>query len=344
MNNKFIPLLLVLMLIFIQGCSQAETIAIGYQSPTSQIWSALIIKNTELYENLLLEEFPNKEFEIVWLDYPSGPPITNNMIAGNIQIGFMGDMPLLVNGFQGQSNDNYDSILLAMDGKGKDGKNQAILTNKDSNIKVLSDLKGKSVSVPFGSSAHRMLLEILKKNSLLEFVDITNQDVTVGMSSVENNLIPAHATWDPYPRFMLSRNQSNVIADGSESEADYLNGVVIDNNWAKENERYAVIFAKALLKSHQLIIENPEIAAEIFSEESGFPVEICLEEAKEIRWDTLVYVQDVETLKKDAIFLESLGKMGTLDFDHFIEDRYLKSAYLELDLIYPTKKELSEEW
>jgi NitT/TauT family transport system substrate-binding protein len=177
-----------------------------------------VSKNQKLIEKNLEKDFPNSKIDVVWEDSPSGPPITNNMIAGKTQVGFFGDMPLLVNGSKGQTMENYDSIFIAMDGKGKSGKNQAILINKDDAGATVADLAGKTVSTPFGSSAHRMLLAILEKNNLTNKVDIINQDVSTGLISVESKKVYAHATWDPYPRHMVERGKSVYLVDGKEKQ------------------------------------------------------------------------------------------------------------------------------
>ena len=41
--------------------------------------------------------YKNLNYDIQWSSYTSGPPITNKMIAGQIQIGLMGDFPAVIN-------------------------------------------------------------------------------------------------------------------------------------------------------------------------------------------------------------------------------------------------------
>ena len=223
-------LLVVIATVIVNNKKQDKvTISIGYQVPTAQVWSALIIKNQKLYEYYLKKEFPNTQFEIKWINFTSGPPITANMLAGKVQIGFMGDMPMIVNVSKNKKS-AYQSVIIAFDGKGTKGKNQAIMTNSNNDLNI-ENLAGKKVSTIFGSSEHRMLLEILKKYDLLDKVEVIHQDPNIGMSAVEQNQIAAHATWDPYPRFMKARGKSKYLIDGSESSVDYLAGVVVERNW-----------------------------------------------------------------------------------------------------------------
>jgi NitT/TauT family transport system substrate-binding protein len=318
-------------------------IAIGYQSPCAQTWGALVIKNKKLFEKLLNDKFNNYNFKITWQDYNSGPPITNNMIAGKIQIGFMGDMPLLINASKGQNLNNYRSEIIALDGKGLNGKNQALMTNINNNYEM-KDLAGQKVSTIFGSSAHRILLEILNKYDLLNDVEIINQDVISGMTAIEQNKIAAHATWDPYPRYMINRKKAKYLVDGSESEVDYLDGVIVDSNWANNNHEITTIFLESLIQAHSFIRNNPNQAASIFQDESGFPYNVCLQEAKEIRWDAYIYDKDIRTLQNNVEFLNNLEKIEPLNLEQAINPNYLKTAIENQNLKHLSEEELSGEW
>lgn len=325
------------------GPKEVVKIGIGYQAPTAQTWGALIIKNKKLYEKYLQEKYPDKTFAIEWFNSPSGPPLTNNMIAGKLQLALMGDMPILINGEQGQTSRNYKSVFLAFDGKGAGGKNQAIMTPKGSNI-TIADLKGKTVSTILGSSAHRMLLAALDKYGLTNDVTIVNQDVTVGMTNIEQNKIIAHATWEPYPSLMQTKGSGDVLLAGSETNVDYLDGVVADRTWVETNRDYAVAFLKALLEAHKFIRENPEEAARIFQEESQYPLDVTRKIVQNVRFDAAIYAKDIATLEGSRDFLKKLEKLKELDLNKFVDDQYVKAACKELGYEYPDDAALKGDW
>lgn len=158
----------ILGLQYLSKAKEKIEINIGYQSITAQTWGALIIKNQNLLERKLKQYYPDAFIKVNWYDEVSGSIINNNMIAHKYQIGYMGDMACILNLFYGDQENKYNSRLVAFDGKGICGKNQSLMVSPRSKIKSLQDLKGKTVSVPIGSSAHRMLLEILKKSNLLD--------------------------------------------------------------------------------------------------------------------------------------------------------------------------------
>ncbi|MFC0214451.1 ABC transporter substrate-binding protein [Paenibacillus chartarius] len=327
------------------GGAEPVTITIGYQSPTAQTWGALIIKNRKLYEKHLKEQVPNKSYQVEWFDAPAGSVLNNNMAGGKIQISFLGDMPSLLNGVLGITQSNYHSVFLAFDGKGELGRNQAILVPKDSDIKSVADLKGKTVSTPIGSSSHRMLLESLRRVNLVDQVTIVDQSVTVGMQSVEQGKISAHSTWEPYPSLMQVKGIGRVLQFGEETKIDYLAGVVANLDWAKNNKPEAIAFLRALNEAHEFIRSNPEEAARIFEEESKFPAEVCRKMVENIRFDAAIYQKDLNTLSGSIEFLSSIGKLQKkLELKSFVDDAYLRDAVEAVNKTYLTDAELQGEW
>ncbi len=105
---------------------------------------------------------PTSSFELDWNNFTSGPPVTNGMMANKLQFGAMGDYPLVVNGFTFQSNPESKSQLVAVAAYNIHGSGNGLVVHKDSSYYQLSDLKGKVVSVPFGSAAHGMMLKAMQ--------------------------------------------------------------------------------------------------------------------------------------------------------------------------------------
>lgn len=293
-------------------------IHIGYQSVTSQTWGALIIKNQKIFEKKLEEQYPSQKFEIIWHDEISGAVINTNMISNKYQFGFMGDMPLLLNMYKASTMRNYNSVLVAFDGKGTNGKNQSILIPQNSKTKTIKDLKGKTISTPIGSSAHFMLMKILEKYDLLDQVNIVHQDVALASQLLSTNKTDAFAIWSPYPNFLTENNYGKILIDGSESNSDYLNGVIVNRNWANENEEILQLFIESLNEAHKYIKSNPSKSAEIFSNESGFSYNITLKEVENIDWDSTINDDDVKTLEEKMDFLINLEQIKWFDLKEYI--------------------------
>ena len=141
------------------------TIGIGTQDTTTNtVTAGTIIRQLNLLEKYLPKDgkYANLKFVFEWNNFTSGPPVTNGMMANKLQFGMMGDYPLVVNGFTFQSNPESKSRLIAVAAYNRFGSGNGLVVHKDSPYFELSDLKGKLVSVPFGSAAHGMVLKAMQ--------------------------------------------------------------------------------------------------------------------------------------------------------------------------------------
>ena len=286
-------------------------IYIGYQSVTSQTWSALIIKNKKIFEKKLQEVYPNKKFKVIWSDEISGAVINTSMISGKCHFGFMGDMPILLNLNKARTMDKFDSRLLSFCGKGINGKNQSILIPSESQITSIADLQGKKISVPIGSSAHFMLLNILEKYNLTESVEIVHQDIALSSHMLNSNKVDAFSIWAPYPNFLESKGIGKTLVSGEESGVDYQAGVVVDNTWANKNSEIVKCFIESIQEANTYIKTNKEDAINIFAIESGFSKEVVAKEIDSIEWISDINEQDIITLQNKLVFLQDLGQISS---------------------------------
>ena len=138
--------------------ASAETVTIGIgtkDTTTNTVTAGVVIRQLHLLEKYLPTDgkYANIKFEFEWQNFTSGPPVTNAMMANKLQIGMMGDYPLIVNGFTFENNPESKSRLIAVAAYNQFGSGNGLVVHKDSPYFQLSDLKGKLVSVPFGSAA-----------------------------------------------------------------------------------------------------------------------------------------------------------------------------------------------
>ena len=225
---------------------------------------------------------------------------------------------MLLNMYKADSLSEYDASLIALDGTGKNGKNQSIIASKDSNINSVYDLKGKTVSVPIGSSAHYMLMKILEKYNLLNDVEIVHQDVSMAIQLLSTNKTDAFAIWEPYPKYLQKEIDTRVIVDGEESQVDYLAGVIINNNLKEKDEKLVQAFIESLKEAHDFIINNKEEAAKIMEKESGFSYDVVFDEINAIEWNSNINEEDIEALNDKLNFLVSLEQIKEFDIEKYI--------------------------
>lgn len=314
----FLIMSIVCMFIINKISSNKIVINIGYQSITAQTWGAIIIKEKKLFEKKLKEKYPNNNYEINWYDELSGSIINNNMLAHKYQIGYMGDMPAIINLYNNDLYSNYASRIIACDGKGVNGVNQSILVKKDSKIKSISDLEGKKISVPIGSSAHKMLLSFLVEYNLLNKVEILHQDIPTACNMVYTEKVDAVAAWEPYPVLMYNSDKMRKIYDGVDTKTDYLSAIVVDKNWEAENSDLVKIYEECIAESHEFIKNNFDESVSIISNSTGYDIKIIEEVMKNIVWDMSIEFKDRNTFYTDYEFL-----IQTKQIKEFPIEKYL---------------------
>ncbi|MBD1845850.1 ABC transporter substrate-binding protein [Cyanobacteria bacterium FACHB-63] len=353
--------LLIVSLVITSGCSgetSANTannnagkriirIAIGTQDQTiNTATGGSVIREEKLLEKYLPKtgKYANVEYKIEWSSYTSGPPITNKMLANQIDIGMMGDFPSTINmtTFQAKGN-GVKSLYIATLGYSSTGAGNAVLVPKDSSARTLADLKGKEISVPFGSAAHGMLLKALKNDGIDPEKDVTlvSQSPEVGGSNLKTGQIAAHANFVPFGELFAYRGFARKIFDGSQVGTPTFHGVLVRSDFAKENPEIVVAYLKALLEANKMFHEQPEAIATKVEQWSGVEREVVymfLGASGLQRLNPTVGQVNFDALRNSVTTLKQLGRLDNSinpeDVTKWADDSYLRQAMQEMGLNY----------
>lgn len=219
---------------------QVIRIAIGTQDQViNTAVGGATVREYQLLEKYLPRtgEYENVEYEIEWSSYTSGPPITNKMIAGQIDIGLMGDFPAVINLLKFQEEvEGVESVFIGTLAYSPNGAGNALVVPKDSTVTTLADLEGKTISVPFGSAAHGMVLKALQDAGLDPEKDVTliSQAPEVGGTSLRTGQIDAHADFVPFGELFPFRGFARKVFDGAQTGVPTLHGIVVRSDFATE--------------------------------------------------------------------------------------------------------------
>ena len=131
-------------------------------------------------------------YKIEFSTFTSGPPQVEAATAGKIDFAITGNTPPIF----GAASNARVKVVAAYDGG---GTGDQILVHADSPIQSIADLRGKSVAVGKGSSAHGHILAQLKKAGLspsdVKLVFLQPADA---LSAFTSRQADAWAIWDPY--------------------------------------------------------------------------------------------------------------------------------------------------
>lgn len=334
---------LVLVLALATPALAQETIriGIGHQSLCTDTYSGgITVKQLGLLEKHLPRDgkYKNAKYDVVWEDYTSGPPITNQMLAGKLDIGVMGDYPMLVNLARFQETQSLRSVMVTMTGYNPHGSGNSIVVPADSSAYKFEDLKGKKISVPFGSAAHGMVLKALVDRGLSQdFFTLINQSPPVGATSIQEKKIDAHADFCPWGELLEFKGFGRKIYDGSQATVAYLHGAVIRKDFVEKYPEIVVAYVKAVIEANEWITKNPEEATTKQEQWTSIPKEVLylyFGRGGFLTLDATVKPKWVEVLKYDATVLQKMNIVKAVDVEGFIDDRYIKQAYKELGRDY----------
>jgi NitT/TauT family transport system substrate-binding protein len=347
MNLKCIPLLAMALLLPTASPAAAETIdiAIGHQSMCTDTYTGgIVIKELKLLEKHLPHtgKYADATYNISWADYASGGPITNQMLAGKLNFGTMGDYPLVVNGSKFQETKSLRTIYVSGTGYNLKGAGNAIVVPVSSNFHKLEDLTGKSISTPVGSASWGMLIKALQDKKMpLASIELKNQAPAVGAANIATNKIDAHSDFCPWSEIMEFRGTGRKIYDGSETGIPYLHGVVVRQDFAEKYPEVVVAFIKAIYDAGKWIDEDPMRATDLMEKWTGVEKEVLylyFSKGGHLTQDPTIKKAWVDTLKLDHGVLAQEKLASGLDFDSWINESYIKRAYAEMGLDYEAEK------
>src|ERR1700760_64377 len=249
--------------LMLAGPASAETVTIGIgtqDTTTNTVTAGVVIRQLHLLEKYLPTDgkYANIKFEFEWQNFTSGPPVTNAMMANKLQIGMMGDYPLVVNGFTFENNPDSKSRLIAVSAYNLQGSGNGIVVNKDSPYYEFSDLKGKVVSVPFGSAAHGMVLKALQDRGLSQdYFQLVSQSPEVGSTNLQEMKIDAHADFVPFPELLPFKGFARKIFDGVEWNLPTWQGVMVRTGLADQYPEVVVAYIKAIIAANAWLRADP---------------------------------------------------------------------------------------
>jgi len=333
LTRKLIGLALALAV----GSTSAETIrvAIGTQDTTINCATGgLLIRELKLLEKYLPKDgkYKDAKYEIVWKNFTSGPPLTNEMVADKLDIGTMADFPGALNAAAFKRAGKKSIFITALSGSPQ-GSGNGLVVPVDSPVNSLAELKGKSVSVPFGSTAHGMLLRALKANGIdpEKDINLVSQSPEVGGTALQSRKIDAHANFVPFADLFPYRGFARKIFDGSEANAPTFHGTLVNAEYAQKYPEVVVAFLRAAIEADRLFAAEPEKYSELIARVTGIEAEVnyLFHGPLGLQTRDFTWKPEYRQALKTAIDTLALLKRNDtpLTADEVIDDRYLREAF-----------------
>jgi NitT/TauT family transport system substrate-binding protein len=309
-------------------------VVIGYQSKTINTVTAGTLLRAQGYFERRLADITTRtgtKYNVVWQDYDTGAPITAQMVAEKIDIGSMGDYPMLINGSKTQANDRARTEIVSVTGYNPKGALNMVVVAPNSPAQALTDLTGQKVSASVGSAGHGTLVRALSNAGIdpKTGVEVLNQQPQVGASALESNQVQGLSQFVAWPGLLVFQGKAKLLYDGAELHYPTLHGVVVRRAYAAEHPEVLDAFLQAQLDATDFLNQKPLEAANIVAQSAGLAPEVVYlyNGPGGTSFDTTLKSSLVDALKGDVPYLKSIGDFADLDVPGFVQDAPLQAAF-----------------
>lgn len=330
----------------VSGCSLESlsqssgvvNVVVGYQSKTINTVTAGTLLRAQGYLERRLADITTRtgtRYAVRWQDYDTGAPITAQMLAEKIDIGSMGDYPMLINGSKTQSNPLARTEMVSVTGYNPRGALNMVVVAPDSPATALADLAGAKVSASVGSAGHGTLVRALAKAGV-GGVEVLNQQPQIGASALESGQVQALSQFVAWPGLLVYQGKAKLLYDGAELNLPTLHGVVVRRSYASAHPEVPAAFLQAQLDATDFLNSKPLEAARIVAQGSGLPQEVVYlyNGPGGTSFDATLKPSLVGALKSDVPYLKSIGDFADLDVGKFVVDEPLRAVFAARGLDY----------
>lgn len=216
-------------------------------------------------------ELDDLDYRIKWSTFTSGPPLLEAVSAGAVDIGGVGNTPPV---FAAGSDTN----IVVVGASHGSSAGEAIVVPKDSPLRKPEQLKGKSVAVAQGSSAHFQLVPSLKKAGLsITDVKLNYLQPADALAAFSRGKVDAWAIWDPYTSQILRAGNARALTTGG----GVVNGLGyrVASPASLKDKRKSKALGDPLVRlerAQNWVFEHPEEWAKAWAKETGLPYEVAL--------------------------------------------------------------------
>ena len=173
--------------------------------------STLKVGDQQLQTRGILEasgQLNNLPYKIEWFNFPAAQPLGEALNAGAIDVGGLGDAPLIFAYAAG-------ARVRAVAATRSIPRDLAIIVPDGSPIKTAADLKGKRIATTRGSIGHYLAIATLERAGIkLSDVSLRFMQPADAKAALASGNVDAWSTWDPYVALAEQKDHDRSIANG----------------------------------------------------------------------------------------------------------------------------------
>jgi taurine transport system substrate-binding protein len=292
MKNKFKKILLILLItalaFTLTACGNQQNT--GTQSgnnggssslPEEINFGILRVPNDEtiaIAQGFFDEYFTERGIEVNTRVFDSGVEANQALASGSIDFATMGN----TNAITALARELNVELIWIHEVL---GENEALAVKNGSGIEKVKDLTGKRIAVPFASTAHYVLLNVLKEAGIEDEVQLLDMQTAEIVAAWERGDIKAAYSWQPTLAQLLK--SGSVLIDSKDmAEKGYItaNVEVVRKEFSGKYPALVADFISALSKAADIYRNNPKKAAEIAGKKLGIEPEVALHQMRGTEW------------------------------------------------------------
>ncbi|MFM9372660.1 ABC transporter substrate-binding protein [Streptomyces sp. Da 82-17] len=266
-------------------------------------------------------ELKGLDYKIKWSTFSSGPPLLEAVNAQAVDIGAVGNTPPVFAAGAGSKI----TVVAATHGT---AYGETVLVPNGSPLKRAEQLKGRSIAVAQGSSAHFQLIASLKKAGLtLDDVHVKYLQPADALAAFTGGKVDAWAVWDPYTSQVLEAKQGRVLTDG-QGVVNGLNFQVAAPSSLKDKKKTAAIddYLLRLRRAQDWVFEHPEAWAKVWAKDTGLPYEVALAAVKRSNGTRVPVAVDENVVASEQEIVDTFAKLDLIPrrvaFEDFVDRRF----------------------
>lgn len=339
MNATRLAITLILSIIFITSCQkpsdnlsstkseQPKVVHIGYQGMLNP-WKVGI-------QSGAFEEATG--WKIEWRKFNSGSEVITGMASGDIQIAVAGSSPIATAMSRGVEVELFWILEAIRD-------NEALVVSADSGISKITELKGKTIGVPFASTTHYHLLVAMEHYGLEDKdVKLLNLQPDAIMAAWNQKRIDAAFVWSPALN-EITKSGNVILTSGELADMGKptFDGIMVLKEFAAENSAAMTKLVKAIAQFDSDYRQNREawtpdsqpvqaiatITGAQANDVPGILAQYHFPDLKEQTSQKWLGGGAADALKDTSLFLKSQKKISTVhdDYGIFVNDSFAKAA------------------
>ncbi len=274
-------------------------------------------------------------WDIEWRKFASGAEVIAAMASGDVQLSDLGSSPLSIAVSQGVDIKLFLISFLI-------GESESLIVRNGSGIETHSDLKGKRIAVPLGSTAHLSLTGAMKHWGIspkqAKIIGMPPEQINAAWAQ---NSIDAAFVWNPVQSVLL-KNGKRLVSAGEVAKWGYptFNGWVVNTRFAKQHEKALVSFAKVVnevnadyLKNKSTLTADSDFVKKIAQATGANDDQVVailegfqfLTAVEQVSW---MESDSASAMKKTADFLKETGRIdqALANYSPFVDSASAKEA------------------